>query len=385
MPYTASRTITISGDGVKTVRVEYRSSWGVTTVLPDTITLDTTGPSGSLSVNGGSAWTEDLTVTLSPYATDALAGVADMRFSNDGSSWSSWQPYAPTTTWTLTSGYGTKTVYAQYRDVLGNTSTVVQDAIAYFVGSDTTPPTGSIQINGTNTYTTTPNVMLALTASDTQTGVAEMRLSSDNVTWNAWEPYTSTKAWTLSAGGGTEYVYVQYRDGQGNVSTTRSDWIIYDGVAPTGSIAIQDVGGTTNTRAVMVSVSAADTGGSNLRYMRFSSDGSTWSAWEDHEVARIWVLGTGDGPKTLYAQFRDNAGNVSLIASDSTTYAADGMATLYFRCPGLGWAYLRVLNAAGTTIASTTVSGVKDQLGWLVAVPAGLEYRLLCDEWFDEY
>ncbi|MGB4440679.1 MAG: hypothetical protein WBJ62_00425, partial [Coriobacteriia bacterium] len=56
-----------------------------------------------------------------------------------------------------------------------------------------------------------------------------------------------------------------------------------------------------------------------------------------------------------------------------------------FRWPGEGWADLRVENAAGTTIASTTVSGVKDQLGWLVAVPAGLEYRLVCDEWFDEY
>ncbi len=408
MPYTASRTITISGDGVKTVRVEYRSSWGVTTVLADTITLDTTGPSGSLSVNGGSAWTEDLTVTLSPNATDALAGVADMRFSNDGSSWSSWQPYAPTTTWTLTSGYGTKTVYAQYRDALGNTSSVVQDAIAYFVGSDTTPPTGSIQINGTNTYTQTPAVTLTLTASDSQTGVAEMRLSDDGSTWNAWEPYTPTKAWALVGGYGLKYVYVQYKDGQGNASTTRNDYIRYDAAPPTGSITIDDADGTTNTRAVAMTVSATDTGSSQLRYVRFSNDGSTWGAWEDWAsvlgdattMERVWTLSPGDGAKTVYVQFCDNAGNVSTTYSDSTAYTGEvnGMATLWLRWGGPlpyrstspyhipeGYAELHVENSAGETIASTAVSGTGDQLAWIVAVPAGQDYYLVCDYYYDDW
>jgi uncharacterized protein YkwD len=40
---------------------------------------------------------------------------SEMRFSNDGSTWSTWQTFVPDTTWTLSAGNGTKTVYAQVR------------------------------------------------------------------------------------------------------------------------------------------------------------------------------------------------------------------------------------------------------------------------------
>jgi hypothetical protein len=52
-----------------------------------------------------------------------------MRFSNDGSTYSAYQPYAATAPWTLTSGDGLKTVYAQFRDADGNESLVVSDTI----------------------------------------------------------------------------------------------------------------------------------------------------------------------------------------------------------------------------------------------------------------
>lgn len=40
----------------------------------------------------------------------------DMRFSNDGATWSAWEPYDPNKAWTLSGGAGTKTVYAQIRN-----------------------------------------------------------------------------------------------------------------------------------------------------------------------------------------------------------------------------------------------------------------------------
>ncbi len=39
----------------------------------------------------------------------------DMRFSNDGVAWSSWEPYNPNRAWNLAPGNGLKTVYAQIR------------------------------------------------------------------------------------------------------------------------------------------------------------------------------------------------------------------------------------------------------------------------------
>ena len=43
-----------------------------------------------------------------------------MSFSNDGIQWSDPEPYTTAKLWTLTSGEGTKTVYAQFRDAAGN-------------------------------------------------------------------------------------------------------------------------------------------------------------------------------------------------------------------------------------------------------------------------
>ena len=52
-----------------------------------------------------------------------------MRFSNDGTTWSPFQPYAAATPWTLAPGRdGARTVFAQFRDGVGNLSPVVSDA-----------------------------------------------------------------------------------------------------------------------------------------------------------------------------------------------------------------------------------------------------------------
>jgi hypothetical protein len=49
-------------------------------------------------------------------------GLVQMRFSNDNAAWSPWEPFAYTKFWTLSSGYGTKTVYVQFKDAAGNVS-----------------------------------------------------------------------------------------------------------------------------------------------------------------------------------------------------------------------------------------------------------------------
>jgi hypothetical protein len=92
---------------------------------------DTISPSGTVQINNGATHTNSTAVTLNPSATDPApgSGVAQMRFSNNGSTWSAWEAYAITKGWTLSSANGTKTVYAQFRDVAGNVSAAAQDAI----------------------------------------------------------------------------------------------------------------------------------------------------------------------------------------------------------------------------------------------------------------
>jgi WD40 repeat protein len=93
-----------------------------------TYRFDKTPPTGSLTINNGAESTMSTTVTLRISAQDNLSGVAEMRFSNDGQSWSDWEPFRREREWDLTrfggsSSLGLKTVYAQVRDRVGNVAT----------------------------------------------------------------------------------------------------------------------------------------------------------------------------------------------------------------------------------------------------------------------
>ncbi|MFN2273167.1 MAG: hypothetical protein ACK2US_20170, partial [Anaerolineae bacterium] len=91
---------------------------------------------------------------------------------------------------------------------------------------DTTPPTGSILIEGGAETVSTTQVTLALSATDAYT-VTEMRLRNDAEAWGSWEPHTTTKAWTLPNQKGEHTVWVQFQDQAGNVSPAYSDSIVY--------------------------------------------------------------------------------------------------------------------------------------------------------------
>jgi len=94
-----------------------------------TIRIDITPPSGSISINAGATYATSTSVTLALSATDAASGVAQMRFSNDGSSWTNWESYAMARSWTLASGDGTKTVYVQFKDNADLISSSYSDTI----------------------------------------------------------------------------------------------------------------------------------------------------------------------------------------------------------------------------------------------------------------
>lgn len=99
--------------------------------------LDTTPPTGSVSINAGAARTTSRTVTLSLNASDAAGTVTGMRFSNDGTTFSSEVAYAASYTWTLSSGDGIKTVYARFKDSAGNwMSTSATDTIELVLDTD---------------------------------------------------------------------------------------------------------------------------------------------------------------------------------------------------------------------------------------------------------
>jgi len=221
-----------SGDGSKRVDAQLKDEKGlVSETKYDTIVLDTTAPTCSITINSGATYTTSTSVTLSLTYSDATSGVYRVRYSNDGV-WDTepWETPAATKAWTLTSGDGAKTVYYQVLDRAGN-----RKANSDTIVLDTTAPIGSITIgSGNPTYTTTPSVTLYLTYSDATLGVYQVRYSNDGV-WDTepWETPAATKAWTLTAGDGTKKVYYQIKDKAGLTSTTYLDTIILDTTAPT--------------------------------------------------------------------------------------------------------------------------------------------------------
>jgi len=119
-------------DGHRTVRVQYLDRDNARSpVFRDYIRLDTAPPSGTIVINNGQSATRSPEVTLGlAWQDGAGAGVTRMRFSNNGSTWSRWEPPAAVKAWTLGgTAPGHYTVRVQYRDGADNVSERFSDYI----------------------------------------------------------------------------------------------------------------------------------------------------------------------------------------------------------------------------------------------------------------
>jgi hypothetical protein len=189
---------------------------------------------GSIVINSGRSATNNPAVTLRLWAyggsnlSRTRPGLVDwMRFSDDGTHWSSRESTNPiynnpNRAYTLPAGPdGVRTVYVQFLNSETECSPVYSDSILL----DTVPPTGSILINNGVSATKSQAVTLHLTWADTGTGVVRMRFSDDGAHWTAWERPKNPRAYTLPAGLGYHTVRVQFLDRADNYSAVYNDYI----------------------------------------------------------------------------------------------------------------------------------------------------------------
>jgi hypothetical protein len=131
-PTTSGATLTQSSDGAW--YLHYRAvdgSGNVTSGYEGLYRIDKTPPTASISINNNAMFTQATSVSLGVTANDSLSGVSQMRFSNDNNTWSSWEPFKHTKTWTLPPGESKKTVYVEVRDVAGNSIVVNGDIYVF--------------------------------------------------------------------------------------------------------------------------------------------------------------------------------------------------------------------------------------------------------------
>ncbi len=188
-------------------------------------------------------------------------------------------------------------------------------AVNLVVSKGVAPPiTGSIVINANRAYTNSPTVTLALAWAG-GTGVVRMRFSNDGATWTAWSPLHATTSYVLPSGDGRKTVRVQYLDSANNRSAVFNDSIQLDTTAPTGTVVINDGVGTTHSQSVTLKMTWTDTG-SGVTRMRFSDNGSSWSAWVGVSATYPFTLPAVAGYHTVRVQFLDAAGNYSSAFND---------------------------------------------------------------------
>jgi peptidoglycan/xylan/chitin deacetylase (PgdA/CDA1 family) len=277
----------------------------------NTTPADTTPPTSSIACNSAacsSGWyTAGVIVSLS--ASDAGSGVAEIRYTTDGSTPdSSSQLY-------LAPFIVPATVTVKYRawDVAGN----VEATNSQLIQIDTSAPTSSIACNGaacsSGWYKAPVNV--SLSATDTGSGVAAIRYTTDGSTPTNSSPlYTGPLA--LSA---TTTVKYRAWDVAGNVEATKSQVVQVDATGPSVSIT-SPANGSTVSGNIKVVASASDSQ-SGVASVAFYVDGSAligtvtgspWQVpWNTKKVTR--------GQHVLTAVATDRAGNIATSAAVTVT------------------------------------------------------------------
>ncbi len=230
-------------------------------------------------------------VTVSFTCADAIAGVATCP-----------QPA------TLAADGADQSVSGTATDQAGNMATVAVRGI----NIDTTPPSGSIRIGDGSGVADQRIVILNLSATDSTSGVAAMRLSSDGTNWSAWEASAPERFYTLDHDGANT-LRVQYQDKAGNLSAAASAQVTLDRAKPQGSARILRVSGDPSRPILHLAVSArlslSGLPGSQPPQVRFAVGGGAWSDWQDVTAQMQVPLTAGDGLKTVAVQFgrRDHA------------------------------------------------------------------------------
>jgi hypothetical protein len=295
-----------AGDGIKTVYakfMDYRET--ESPVFSDSIILDMNPPTGSISINGGEPYSTSPVVSLTLSGLDAN-GVTKMAFSNDGSTWSSWEDYATSKTYTLPSGEGTRRVYVEFQDVVGLNST------AYFASIvlDLTDPSVSIT-EPTALWSTSATVNFAGTANGGGSPVSTVECQVDE-TSGSWIPATGLLHWSFTATltQGTHTVYVRATDvsGRSNMSSIN---VKIDLTDPTIAITTPSSSGLWFASSSIDFAGTYVVGGSNIEAVDYKVDSGSWTTVSGLNPWQFTVSKLTEGTHTAYVRATASSGRTN--------------------------------------------------------------------------
>ncbi len=299
----------IPGDGEKTVYIRLKDEAGnVSEVASAKVKLDTRPPLGKSMINDGEKFTNDPNGNVNikiAYDGDDVAG---MQISNTSDFTNA--KLTPIETevknWRLEPGDGMKTVYIRLQDKSGNYSNTFTSNIIV----DRLPPANcEIAINNNAEWMTNKSKKVALSL--TATEAYKMKISNTPDFSNSeWMPYKTAIGWDLEGPEGSHTVYALFADAAGNEAPVVSASIKSDFSPPfIKAFAINSGAKYTNEAQKRVSLTMDAEGAETMAISNTPINEN--STWEPFAPAKEWILSNEDGLKTVFARFKDQAGNIS--------------------------------------------------------------------------
>ena len=320
------KRVTDAANGITTPRIDVAAAASALTGLVLLPPPDTHAPTGTVKINGGASTTASMDVTLAITATDET-GVASMCIANglvSAGTCKAFEPFAASRAWRLSDGEnGVRLVSVYLRDTLGNTMTApIQTVITLAAtapvvsAADTTPPTGTVKINGGAATTQSLDVTLAITGADA-VGVETMCITNQagSTAASCWPfvAFAASKAWRLSEGAaGARTVSVFLRDAARNVmQAPATATITYaPSVQTTSILTINNGVAVTKSRTLKLAISAA---GASSRTTKMCIGVDVTEAgctrWSAFATSKTYTLQRNQqGRLTVRAFFRSAAG-----------------------------------------------------------------------------
>lgn len=300
-------------DGDYDIVVRSNNTYNQTHLETLPVQVDLYPPTGSILIEDGAFATNSTNVKIDVAANDTHTPIEMQLSRNENFTGATWWPHIASATYgLLDEPEGFVTVYMRLRDAAGRTSVTYNDTILI----DTTPPEGTLLINGGAKYTNTTAVSLALNWTD-RSGVVSMMVSNDPDFQGAlWQDPETALGWLIGETDGVHTVYVRLRDFVGWETVLRDD-IILDRTPPAASLSIDQDAPFTTSKDVTLNITLYDV---NPISYKLSNAGDPWpDSWRTTgaPVDLPWVLSSGpDGQRTVRMLVRDSAGNEFVTVDD---------------------------------------------------------------------
>ena len=175
---------------------------------------------------------------------------------------------------------------------------------------DRTAPTVTLS-NSSSGKWTNKDVTVTVNAKDTGgSGIASKKYGTSSSSMSSNVPTNSKVVWSKT--NRNVVMYVQVTDNAGNKSSVASTNVRQDITPPTVTLSNSSSGSWTN-KAVTVTVSAKDTGGSGIASKKYGTSSSSMSSNVPTNSKVVWSKTNRN--VVMYVQVTDKAGNKSSVAS----------------------------------------------------------------------